>query len=306
MAAALVLSSAQAQTFLTNGLAAYYPFDGNANDASGNGNNGTVQGATLTTNRFGVPNGAYAFDGIQSRIQIPETIFGATNSAFTISVWVTTDNGPYSEEGEIIQKSGLNGAMEMKIESNQFNFGPILSDHSSYFIGAPLTSNSVTHVVGVYQQGQGVWLYTNGVLANSVTGIPNRTLWVDTSGYALVSAIGIYDWTPGPYGAFHGAIDDIRVYTQALSASEVQQLHQYELVPQTPATNLGLYPGITISGTVGFTYDVQTNPDLTNTNGWTTVATVLLLQPQQLWVDTSNNAASPANPHRFYRVVPSP
>ena len=38
---------------LNNGLVAYYPFNGNANDASGNGNNGTVNGATLTTDRFG-------------------------------------------------------------------------------------------------------------------------------------------------------------------------------------------------------------------------------------------------------------
>lgn len=42
-----------AQSFLTNGLVAYYPFNGNANDASGNGNNGTILGATLTTNRLG-------------------------------------------------------------------------------------------------------------------------------------------------------------------------------------------------------------------------------------------------------------
>src|ERR1017187_9384521 len=46
----------QSQSFLTNGLVAYYPFIGNANDASGNGNNGTVQGATLTTDRFNNPN----------------------------------------------------------------------------------------------------------------------------------------------------------------------------------------------------------------------------------------------------------
>ncbi|MGA9778350.1 MAG: hypothetical protein ACLPRE_04365 [Limisphaerales bacterium] len=47
-----------AQTFLTNGLLAYYPFNGNANDASGNGNNGVVYGATLTTDRFGMSNSA--------------------------------------------------------------------------------------------------------------------------------------------------------------------------------------------------------------------------------------------------------
>ena len=50
------------QSFLTNGLVAYYPFNGNANDESGHGNNGTVYGATLTADRFGRANSAYSFD----------------------------------------------------------------------------------------------------------------------------------------------------------------------------------------------------------------------------------------------------
>ena len=57
------------QSFLTNGLVAYYPFNGNANDASGNGNNGIFVPATsmtnvptLTSNHFGVANSAYSFN----------------------------------------------------------------------------------------------------------------------------------------------------------------------------------------------------------------------------------------------------
>jgi hypothetical protein len=64
----LVLSvftvNAQVPSYVpTNGLVAYYPFNGNANDASGNGNNGVVNGATLTTDRFGDVGKAYSFDG---------------------------------------------------------------------------------------------------------------------------------------------------------------------------------------------------------------------------------------------------
>src|ERR1017187_5394463 len=61
------------QSFLTNGLVAYYPFNGNANDASGNGNNGTVYGATLTTDRFGISNSAYCFNGTSHYIEVPST-----------------------------------------------------------------------------------------------------------------------------------------------------------------------------------------------------------------------------------------
>jgi hypothetical protein len=58
----------QAQSFLTNGLVAYYPFNGNADDAVGT-NNGTVYGATLTTDRFGIPNSAYSFNGTSAYIE---------------------------------------------------------------------------------------------------------------------------------------------------------------------------------------------------------------------------------------------
>ena len=81
------------QPFLTNGLVAYYPFNGNANDATGHGNDGTVVGATLAADRFGTPNRAYSFNGANSMILLPDTLFGATDAAWTISVWITT-NGP--------------------------------------------------------------------------------------------------------------------------------------------------------------------------------------------------------------------
>lgn len=61
-------SRAQTNGFITNGLIAYYPLDGTANDESGFGNNGTVFGASLTTDRFGVPGRAYYFNGTNDYI----------------------------------------------------------------------------------------------------------------------------------------------------------------------------------------------------------------------------------------------
>ena len=55
-----------AQVNLDSGLVTYYSFNGNANDESVNGNNGTVNGATLTTDRFGNTNKAYSFDGMKN------------------------------------------------------------------------------------------------------------------------------------------------------------------------------------------------------------------------------------------------
>jgi hypothetical protein len=53
-----------------DGLVGWWPFNGNANDESGNGNHGTVNGATLTEDRFGNLNSAYSFDGISNYISV--------------------------------------------------------------------------------------------------------------------------------------------------------------------------------------------------------------------------------------------
>src|SRR5258706_6338804 len=59
------------QVNLNSGLVAYYPFNGNAYDASGNGNNPVFNNAALATDRFGSPNSAYYFNGTDNYIQIP-------------------------------------------------------------------------------------------------------------------------------------------------------------------------------------------------------------------------------------------
>src|SRR5690349_14790600 len=70
---------------LTTGLQAYYPFNGNANDATGNGYNGTlISNPTLTTDRMGNPNSAYYLDGVSSYITIPAS--GTLNQTDAMSV----------------------------------------------------------------------------------------------------------------------------------------------------------------------------------------------------------------------------
>lgn len=67
------LTFCYAQVRLDSGLVAYYPFSGDANDASGNGNNAVFNTATLTTDKSGNPNKAYLFNGSSSYIQIPNS-----------------------------------------------------------------------------------------------------------------------------------------------------------------------------------------------------------------------------------------
>ena len=73
----------------SNGLIGWWPFNGNANDESGNGNNGSVNGATLSIDRFGNANRAYSFDGITNEIIVPHN--NALNLLpISISVWFKT------------------------------------------------------------------------------------------------------------------------------------------------------------------------------------------------------------------------
>src|SRR5688572_20508443 len=77
----------QASADLSDGLMAYYPFDGNAQDASGNGNHGTVVGLSLAQDRFGHPSRAYAFDR-NGYININNTALLDGATAASISGWV--------------------------------------------------------------------------------------------------------------------------------------------------------------------------------------------------------------------------
>ncbi len=232
-----------AQNWLTNGLVAYYPFNGNANDVSGNGHNGTVNGAALTADRFGSANSAYYFNGLSSEILVPETLFGPTNQFWTLSLWVTCDSGFYSPWGDVYRKSSLNGEVTINVLAGRVMFGIKTASQATFSVTAPVRTNSAMHVVGVYRKGQSISLYIDGVLQGSVP-VSNEDLWV--SGFPLTSSLGSYHYTPGPYAWFGGTIDDFRVYTRALSASEVQQLYAYESVPSCVSPPAGLvawWPG---------------------------------------------------------------
>ncbi|MDO9068631.1 MAG: LamG-like jellyroll fold domain-containing protein, partial [Deltaproteobacteria bacterium] len=75
----------------TTGLVAWYPFSGNADDASGHGHNGTVNGAALTLDRFGTSNNAYLFDGVNDYIQVPYSADLNPSSRITVAAWFKAD-----------------------------------------------------------------------------------------------------------------------------------------------------------------------------------------------------------------------
>ena len=93
--------SAAAQSWLTNGLVAYFPFNGNANDESGNGNHASFSGAVLTADRFGVPSKAFQFNGAGDRMSAPVASMPLGNSPRSIVAWIRPDSGGHPINGVI-------------------------------------------------------------------------------------------------------------------------------------------------------------------------------------------------------------
>ena len=71
----------------TNGLVGWWGFNGNAQDGSGNGNHGTVYGATLTTDRFGNQNGAYQFANSEISIADNSLLDSTFSNSFSLAFW---------------------------------------------------------------------------------------------------------------------------------------------------------------------------------------------------------------------------
>ncbi len=265
---------------LKDGLVAYYPFNGNANDESGNGNNGTVYGATLTTDRFGNINKAYSFDGSNDYISLPSstTLDNLQESNYSISAWFKPNSTPavYDETKDyaygIVMKPGRHAGIRygtMEGINNKFILEHWLGDSDDDTRFA-VSSNTYSpgqfyHIVGILNKTDGITnIYINGQLG----GQNNYTAGSNTREYGITKwNIGIGNSSASRdnarYAAY-GVIDEVRFYNHALSESEIQELYKEGTTPTkptattSPATNVASN-SVTLNGKV-------------NANGGTTTA----------------------------------
>ena len=78
----------------------------------------------------------------------------------------------------------------------------------------------------------------------------------------------------------------------------------YQVVVNPANVSLGLFAGVIIQGTVGYTYNIQASTDLSATNSWLTLTNLTLAAPVEIWNDNSSDVHNPSTPQKFYRVVP--
>ncbi len=202
-----------------NSLVAYYPFNSNANDESGNGNNGVVDGATLTSDRFGDANSAYSFDGISNIISVNDDIL-LRPTTYTICVWVKHDSTPNSYflfKGRAgVDIPGENYTYGFAMSTDSIFFGFEDNNGTDYSVTSTQVDTLWHFLVGSYD-GAELKLYVDGSLVASLatSAIP------ETNSYPL--NIGKNEYWPGDI--YKGVLDDIRIYNAALSIKEIDSLY---------------------------------------------------------------------------------
>jgi trimeric autotransporter adhesin len=237
----LVITSTNIDVGLpTQGLVAYYSFNGNAKDESGNGYNGIVYGALLVADRFGHWNSAYSFNGIDNYIDlgdILDNIFCSDTAQFTISGWAKTKvmGNAYGEGNLIIGKTaGGSGPYQWSISHNSgMLLGGIFSDstvnnYQQKYV--PMDANDWFHFVLIFDGKQSldnrIRVFVNntsdmhywsgsGTLGTSTK---NTSLHMYIGGQAHYSNIS-------PRNLYNGVLDDIRIYSKALTQEEIDLLY---------------------------------------------------------------------------------
>ena len=209
-----------------DGLVGYWPFNGNANDESGNGNNGTVNGATLTADRNGVVNSAYSFDGNDDYINAgTDTVFALTNTKnLCFSFWAKniSTNRYFISKYENFQASNYgiaNNQGQLRVTGN----GENVLDCST------MEGQDWNHYVVIFKgTSDSVYCYKDNVLVGQSSLIYSPTI----SNIPLIFG--------GLYGAgsllMSGKLDDIAIYNRALNEKEITALYT-----STPIANVPSY-----------------------------------------------------------------
>ena len=268
----------QAQNAFTNGLVAYYPFSGNANDVWGGQNGEPIGNVTLTANRFGQAAMACNFDGT-AFVNVPDATALHLRS-LTISLWVqfnTTDGVV-----DILNKDDFFRGFQLYTGDNRVIFSIGDGDWHSTAGNGLITANEWHHIAATYDQ-KTISLFVDGINTDSVdyaTTIRYSTnsLNIARNGAVLSQYLS-------------GDLSNLRLYGRALSPDEIQQLYSYE-ASRLPQISLAfLLKTVTPAFSelmVGANYQLQVSGDLntwTNQDSAFTATDTSMVYPQYFDVD---------------------
>ncbi|MHC4596960.1 MAG: LamG domain-containing protein [Planctomycetota bacterium] len=200
---------------LRRGLVAFYPFNGNVNDESGNANHGTVHGAILAKDRFGNSASAYSFDG-HSYINVPSsTSLKSPSSEYSVAVWARTTEW-FNGLSSLVCK-GLRAAQYRPAFTNTGRF--LLQDYADVNTSFRADLGKWYFFVTVWSQNTAS-VYVNGSKVGETSG-----------GHCVVvndEPLQIGRDQPGALEYMIGEIDDVRIYNRALSQTEIVALSELD------------------------------------------------------------------------------
>ena len=186
---ALGLMTCVVSADITNGLVALYDFSGSANDLTGNGFNGTVAGAVLTTDRFGVSDSAYYFAGSGQNISVTPSPDLYSTGTWSATVWFSFQAG-----GLYSPRILSNGTIDLGLTTTSGSPHVFAAGWNYYGYASPQTLTTDTwYNLAAVCDGTYISMYLDGVYTGT-------------------------DW-------YSGTIDDIRLYNRAISAAEVSEIY---------------------------------------------------------------------------------
>ncbi len=234
------------QTTLDSGLVGFFPFSGNAADSSGLSNSGSVNGAILADDRFGNPNSAYWFDGIDDYIIINSYTQMSPISEVSVSAWIKTDQSPGGAYTAIYDRLQANDGFALVIRPNgtiRFSVNGGLGIATS---SQTVLDNKWHFVAGTYNKNTGqmqVYIDCNqdgqSTYNSDITYSPEPRNSIGGPG-------GLFD------SFFYGSMDELRVYNREIDFSDIS-----DLCIDTLST-------ISLNERVGLVSDISTYPNPTS------------------------------------------
>ena len=274
-----------AQINLTAGLVAYYPFNGNANDASGNGNNGIVTNASLTADRLGNANSAYYFNGSNASIRVPNSASLNVGSQITITAQVKIQGfymGP-CHGNSVVNKGDygyVTGYTNFGFDDGQYTAYQNCSNatvdviHQNFYGPYAEPPQGPTQYMVLNQwycmiytyDGTTAKMYIDGNLIASVANNPGATF---NNPYDLY--LGKH-FDPAFQYWFNGVMDEVRIYNRAINTAEVGALCSCVTLtitnnPSNVTVCAGSNATFSIAATNATNYQWQVNTGA----GWTNV-----------------------------------
>ncbi len=262
--------SGYSQTFLTNGLVAYYPFNGDANDASGNGNDGiVVHPGTFISDRFGVSQGAVQFADFPagpSHIETPQS--QENPQIFSMCLWFRPDGSA----GQLLHLSNTDRQIGTDAAGNLHFF--LYPGYGVYLMSPTPVTGPRWHAVVATLSSAGMKLYLDGACIATKANFTSAQYAI--SHWAMANGTAV--------------LDDVRIYNRALSAAEVRQLYLYEAGPQVDLIK-AVKPSFR-NLTLSTNYQLQVSSDM---NHWTnegtpfTATSTTMIYPQYWDVENWNS-----------------